>query len=358
MKVTTVRYDGFGNVVAETAPGFGGSYGWTGRVYEREVGLQYNRARFYDPGTGSWMSEDPKGFDAGDSNLHRYVGNDPTNATDPSGLEPPPFPNPPPSIPSFPPTPGTYRGTPQGGEAGTQFFVNILKKASPNPNWGALGIVIGGPGFLQAFQTNVVDQALLKLLAFGPAKDVFDAANKQCDGKIKVVVVGGIPASALWDQDHKEIQINPVGNNVNVDSVTSSILFEVLNAKKAPEYEKIRQGARRGDIGRADFILQIELLEYQNIKDHNKIARRAVFAGVWDLKCNEYENHLMLRPTFAIDIRESIREGHAQRYGEFWDRRFRAAWFQKHPGGDLDDPATIAKWRLHAGIIAILEGRK
>jgi hypothetical protein len=31
------------------------------------------------------------GFVAGDSNLYRYVGNDATNLTDPSGLEPPPW---------------------------------------------------------------------------------------------------------------------------------------------------------------------------------------------------------------------------------------------------------------------------
>ena len=33
------------------------------------------------------MSQDPLGFDAGDSNLYRYVNNAPTDATDPSGLE-------------------------------------------------------------------------------------------------------------------------------------------------------------------------------------------------------------------------------------------------------------------------------
>ncbi len=34
-----------------------------------------------------WLSQDPAGFAAGDSNLYRYVGNSPTNATDPSGLQ-------------------------------------------------------------------------------------------------------------------------------------------------------------------------------------------------------------------------------------------------------------------------------
>ncbi len=40
----------------------------------------------YDPGPGRFTSDDPAGFPAGDPNLYRYVGNSPTNATDPSGL--------------------------------------------------------------------------------------------------------------------------------------------------------------------------------------------------------------------------------------------------------------------------------
>jgi hypothetical protein len=46
----------------------------------------------YDPTVGQFIGEDPIGFEAGDSNLRRYVGNSPTNLTDPSGLQPPIFP--------------------------------------------------------------------------------------------------------------------------------------------------------------------------------------------------------------------------------------------------------------------------
>lgn len=35
---------------------------------------------------GRWISTDPLGFDAGDTNLYRYVFNGPVNATDPNGL--------------------------------------------------------------------------------------------------------------------------------------------------------------------------------------------------------------------------------------------------------------------------------
>ncbi len=81
-----VVYDGFGNIISETNSTYRGSYAWTGRMFDVETGLQYNRARWYDPGTGRWQSQDPMGLNAGDSNLYRYVNNRATNSTDPSGL--------------------------------------------------------------------------------------------------------------------------------------------------------------------------------------------------------------------------------------------------------------------------------
>ena len=92
----SARYDGYGNVTERTTGvgdplpeedfGYLGRYGWTGRERDAETGLQHNRARYYDPRTGRWLSLDPLGFAAGDANLYRYVGNAPTVATDPSGL--------------------------------------------------------------------------------------------------------------------------------------------------------------------------------------------------------------------------------------------------------------------------------
>lgn len=40
-----------------------------------------------DPTAGIWMTEDPIGFDAGDPNLRRYVGNNATNGVDRNGLQ-------------------------------------------------------------------------------------------------------------------------------------------------------------------------------------------------------------------------------------------------------------------------------
>ena len=45
----------------------------------------YYRARWFDPQVGRFISEDPIGL-AGGINQFGYVGNNPQNATDPSGL--------------------------------------------------------------------------------------------------------------------------------------------------------------------------------------------------------------------------------------------------------------------------------
>ena len=81
----TITYDGFGNITSQTNAAESGRYLYTGREWDKTLGLQNNRARWYDPASGRWTTEDPWKFKAGDTNLDRYVGNSPTNATDPSG---------------------------------------------------------------------------------------------------------------------------------------------------------------------------------------------------------------------------------------------------------------------------------
>ena len=81
----SITYDAYGNITSETNPAERGRYAWSGRELDVETGLQYNRARYYDSSIGRWISQDPMGFAAGDSNLYRYVKNAPTDASDPSG---------------------------------------------------------------------------------------------------------------------------------------------------------------------------------------------------------------------------------------------------------------------------------
>jgi len=60
-------------------------YCYTGREFDSDE-LYYYRARYYDPTVGRFISQDPIEFLSRDFNWYRYVGNEPVNRVDPSGL--------------------------------------------------------------------------------------------------------------------------------------------------------------------------------------------------------------------------------------------------------------------------------
>ena len=78
-------YDAFGNLVAQSGA-VDHLFGFTGRALDAATALQNNLNRWYDAEVGQWISQDPLGFDAGDTNVQRYVGNEPMQRIDPSGL--------------------------------------------------------------------------------------------------------------------------------------------------------------------------------------------------------------------------------------------------------------------------------
>lgn len=63
-----------------------GTFGFTGQRIDPETGgMYYYRARHYSPAWGRFAQADPVGY-AGGNDLYAYVGNDPLNRVDPSGL--------------------------------------------------------------------------------------------------------------------------------------------------------------------------------------------------------------------------------------------------------------------------------
>ena len=56
----------------------------TGREWDKETGLYFYRARYYDPMEGRFIQKDPIGFKNG-INLYNYVRANPINNTDPKG---------------------------------------------------------------------------------------------------------------------------------------------------------------------------------------------------------------------------------------------------------------------------------
>ena len=74
-----------GNSIANQKSEIGNRYTFQGREIDWDTGLTYFRARWYNPETGRWLSKDPIGISGG-LNLYAFVGNNPVNFTDPSGL--------------------------------------------------------------------------------------------------------------------------------------------------------------------------------------------------------------------------------------------------------------------------------
>jgi len=58
-----------------------------GLKFSDVTGLAYVRNRDYSTTLGRFIELDPIGFDAGDNNWYRFVGNGPTGNVDPSGLD-------------------------------------------------------------------------------------------------------------------------------------------------------------------------------------------------------------------------------------------------------------------------------
>lgn len=76
-------YDSFGKITA-SAGSVANPFLYTGRDFDFETGLYYYRARYYDPSSGRFLTEDPIQFGGG-INFYAYVGNNATNRTDPDG---------------------------------------------------------------------------------------------------------------------------------------------------------------------------------------------------------------------------------------------------------------------------------
>jgi RHS repeat-associated protein len=111
--VQRLDYDEFGTVLNDTNPGFQ-PFGFSGGLYDPHTKLVSLGARDYDSFMGRWLTKDPIRFAGKQTNLYEYVGNDPINRRDPTGLH------------------ATVRKTPEGTEVTFHCPVRLPNRWPPS----------------------------------------------------------------------------------------------------------------------------------------------------------------------------------------------------------------------------------
>ena len=229
-----VVYDSFGNRVLEVDYNSSGTqiakshadaidilFGYIGRDWDEDVELQYNRARWYDPATGRWLSQDPIGFAAGDANLYRYVGNGPTNATDPSGLQ---------EKPDLSPDPvlsdkygyrrlDDWQGT-RSGKSGTFYQWNYYNRSWFMNGNGVAGPIIFVPDTINGTSDNI---GVIGSRGKAAAMQRFGNSSKQCFDDTGKVVAAGFLIGSLFVPGPEDVVLALVGARYGLTVVKGAI---------------------------------------------------------------------------------------------------------------------------------------
>jgi RHS repeat-associated protein len=86
--VWKAAYNPFGKAEVDQSSMVTNNFRFPGQYYDAESGLHYNWNRYYDPGTGRYMTVDLVGVEERDDldNIYVYAANDPILFVDPFGL--------------------------------------------------------------------------------------------------------------------------------------------------------------------------------------------------------------------------------------------------------------------------------
>ena len=84
--VKQMEWDAFGGLVSDSAPAFDLPIGFAGGLRDAASGLVNFGFRDYDPASGRWTTRDPARYEGGQFNLYVYVGNNPVQFRDPTGM--------------------------------------------------------------------------------------------------------------------------------------------------------------------------------------------------------------------------------------------------------------------------------
>jgi RHS repeat-associated protein len=329
------EYGVFGTVASETGSTNGGVYLYTGLRQDRAEGIAFPYGRALFVSIGRFVAPDPSGFDGG-YNLYRYAGNDPTNATDPSGLDPD----------TRADRIDRQNGYPGDGAVLVQWWQSVF----PPPQQ------VRPPAPRR--EDVKVKEAFKYFLKSPPAKEFYERVAKDLGG-LDVAFDPSIEFRAEYDINSKPPRIlldpNKMPDNDKNDlaALAGKILFETINASNAALFQGVSERANKGELSRIDYAVAYEKIEFDGVVKHHEIAGAAFKARDWDESADMYASYA--GKSFDYYLTKALGDNHTQSYAKYWDKNYKKSWENKHPGAKPDDPQEEDTKKLEQGTIESLQ---
>ena len=247
-----IVYDSFGNIVTETNASNGDRFKYAGMEYDAIIGQYYDRARWYGPESGRFDSEDTTGFAAGDVNLFRYVGNSPTDGTDPQGTQEQDGSSSTQSqAPQPPPQPPASTSNSKSGWTQSQVKDALSLTSTGQKAWD----------YYQAHRPGTASKTTVYLYTTGPITTTYS------DSKGQTIETASNYGMTTYSKDNKSSNVYISNLNTNSIDAAGTFVHEMTHA----------QGGNESEAREAELNYYIEI---SNSRGQNLIYQPYIDSGV------------------------------------------------------------------------------
>lgn len=165
------------------------------------------------------------------------------------------------------------------------------------------------------------------ILNCGGSKGIWNQA-KAATGRTPQMTVG--PASGGFAGDsnsHGKVTIAP---NHNCCVATQYVVFELTNVASTPRFDDLDKKAAAGDLGREDYALGNERIEYDGVRSNANTFNSCKKAWGCDEKATAAYGSVNQLQNFN-DYMQYVDPSHTDSYRDYWDAHYQGAYDGKHP---------------------------